>query len=126
MKPRLTLVLALALGAVGPAATPQAQQATDTAALGVTLLPTNHPRLPRELSQLWMAPVKSGARSAPLDELVSAVKLEVAGNYAKALPILSQPALQQSPVGEYAQYYAGLAELRLDHPDLARRIFQSV
>ena len=90
-------------------------------------MPTNHPRLPREPSQLWMVPEPGrGGRTAALDELTSAVKLEAANNYAKALPILSQPALQQGLLGHYAGYYTALAELRLGHPDEARHAFQAL
>ncbi len=93
----------------------------------VALVPTNHPRVPRDLSQLWLAPVDG--RKPPtgtLNELASAVKLEVDGNFVKALPILSQPSLSQGPLGPYGEYYKGLAELRLGHPEQARRTFQAL
>src|SRR5438094_854522 len=68
----------------------------------VTLRPTNHPRVPRELSQLWMVPDKGrGARTAALDAFVSAVKFEVDGEYGKALPILSQPSVRQGLLTHY-------------------------
>ena len=125
-----SLALALALTAVGPAARPKAQQeATDNASQpsAVTLLPTNHPRLPRELSQLWMVPDKGrSVRAAALDVFVSAVKLEVEGEYAKALPILSQPSLRQGLFIHYAEFYKALAELRLGHPGDARLTFQAL
>jgi soluble lytic murein transglycosylase len=116
---------------------PRAQQESPTvdptAAVGVEgpepLAITDHRLLPRELSRLWFAP--TGARTQPsaasaLKDFSEAMKLFDQAEYAKALPILSQPALQQSSVGEYAQYYAGVSELRLDRPDAARRMFQSV
>ncbi len=122
--------LALAFLAVTPIAAPRAQQAgagSAPAAGRVTLLPTIHPRLPRELSQLWMVPDQGrGGRTAALDELASAVKLAAGDNYTKALPILSQPALQQGLLGHYAEFYKARAELRLGHPDEARRAFQAL
>ena len=61
-----------------------------------------------------------------MNELASAVKLEVDANFAKALPILVQPAVQQGTLGHYAEYYQGLAELRLGRPSDARRTFQAL
>jgi soluble lytic murein transglycosylase len=55
-----------------------------------------------------------------------AVKLEVDSNFAKAQPMLSQPALQQGALGDYAVYYQGLAELRLARAAEARRTFQAL
>jgi len=51
---------------------------------------------------------------------------EVDANFAKALPILSQPSLQEGPLADYAIYYQGLAELRLSRPAEAKRIFQAL
>src|SRR5262245_12300277 len=119
----------------GPVAAPRAQQAgaptpTDDKA---ALKPTNHPPLPAEASQLWMAPSTiSGQgrgrtpRSASASEFAAAVKLEVDGDFTKALPILSKDSLQEGPLGHYAQYYKGLAELRLARASDARTTFQSL
>ena len=124
------LAIALTLTAVGPVVTPRAQQAGAggaSSASGVTLVPTNHPRVPRELSQLWMVPDQGrSGRTAALDELASAVKLEAGDHYSKALPILSQPVLQQGLLGRYAEFYKALAELKLGHPDQARLAFQAL
>src|SRR5205823_12479386 len=65
------------------------------------LRPTNHPRLPADISQLWLAPVGAGrapgagsgrgsaavqsaSRSAAMTQFAEAVKLEVEANYARA------------------------------------------
>ena len=50
----------------GAAAGARAQQAADivTSAGAVVLTPTEHPRLPRELSQYWMTPERGRARTA--------------------------------------------------------------
>ena len=116
--------------------TPRAQQpAADL------LQPTNHPRLPADPSKLWMAPEAStlrepqgrpeqgrgatvgSARPAPLADLAEAIKFEVDSNFARALPLLSQPAVQQGTLGHYAEYYRGLAELRLGRASEARQTF---
>jgi len=103
---------------------PRAQQLVPG---GATLAPTNHPQLPRDLSQLWMVPeVRPATRPAVQNELSLAVKLEVEGNFTKALPVLLQPALKQGPLGHYADYYAGLAQLRLGRLDEACRTFQAI
>jgi len=118
---RVSLVaVALLVAASGPLA-----QQPPPAPAG--LAPTNHPRLPRDLAQLWMVPQSRPAvRSAAQTEFVQAVKLEVEGAFAKALPILSQPAMMQGPLGTYAEYYAGLAQLRLGRMDEACRTFQTI
>ena len=114
-----------------PGATPRAQQAGAPGA-DVVLKPTNHPRLPGELSQLWLAPIAPGtgragvARTAAQTDFVAGVKLEVDSNFARALPIFLQPALRQGTLGHYAQYYQGLAELRLGRAADARQTFRAL
>jgi peptidoglycan lytic transglycosylase len=128
MKHGPCFALALAVTLLAPPMTARAQQAPAQGDAGLPVLkPTNHPRLPAELSELWLAPVKPGSTpTATMNEFASAVKLEVDTNFAKALPILSQPALQQGTLGYYAEYYVGLAELRLGRPADARHTFQAL
>ncbi len=121
---QITLVgCTLALIAAAPARAPHAQQPP---AAAIVLAPTNHPRLPADLSQLWLAPDKSHIHTAVMNEFAVAVKLEVDADYAKALPILSRPSLQQGPLGDYAIFYTGLAELRLGQTAEAKRTFQAL
>src|ERR1051325_590696 len=105
-------ILTVAAIIVVPAATPRAQQAaTDASA---ALKPTNHPRLPADVSKLWMAPTAADkVRSPAIDAFAAAVRLEVDGNFGKALPMLSTEAVQQGTLGHYAEDYKGLAQLRL-------------
>ena len=72
MKQKGLFAFALAVALLVPATTPRAQQAAAPAdAAEPVLKPTNHPRLPADLSQLWLAPVKtSRARTAAINELV--------------------------------------------------------
>ena len=51
---------------------------------------------------------------------------KVDADFARALPILSTPGVQQSPLGSYAEYYKGLAELRLGRTNDAKRTFQAL
>ena len=116
----------LTLPSRGPVAAPHAQQPGGPSD-DSTLKPTNHPPLPADVSQLWMAPPRTRApRSAAANEFASAVKFEVDGDFARAMPILSKDSLQQGPLGHYAEYYKGLAELRLGRPSDARATFQSL
>ena len=106
---------------------PSAQQPPSSSGTAdVVLLPTNHPRLPADISQLWMAPDRAHAHTAAMKEFSAGVALEVESNYVKALPTFSQPALQQGPLGHYAAYYKGLAELRLGRTSEARETFQAL
>jgi len=124
--------ITLAAALLTPAIAPRAQQAAAPGAPAEPLLlkPTIHPRFPRDLSQLWMAPIGSApavrARTAAVSDFVAAVKLEVDGNFVRALPILAQPPVQQGTLGHYAEYYQGLAELRLGRAADARRTFQAL
>ena len=81
--------LVLTLSAAG-----QAQQSTDGGSvstqsaapvpttIALVLKPTDHPRVPRDLSQLWMAPEKGRVRSAAQANLATALKMESEGNHA--------------------------------------------
>jgi soluble lytic murein transglycosylase len=122
-----TPVLAVAIVLLTLPGVSQAQPPLPSAPLPVVLSPTNHPRVPRDLSQLWLAPDGSRKPRTPaIDEFVSAVKLEVNGDFARALPILSKPLLQQGTLGPYAEYYKGLAQLRLGRAQDARQTFQAM
>src|SRR5262245_42154878 len=128
----VTLIGALCLLTLpgGPVAVPRAEQASPTIDDKAALKPTNHPTLPADASQLWMAPSAASRtrtpRSASASEFAAAVKLEVDGDFAKALPILSKETLQEGPLGHYAAYYKGLAELRLSRAADARSTFRSL
>lgn len=102
------------------------QENAPTEAGGPVLSPTNHPRLTGDLSQLWLVPATRGARTAEQRDFAAAVKLEVDADFARALPILSAPSLQQGPLASYVEYYQGLGQLRLGRATEARRTFQSL
>ena len=115
-----TLVACIVL----PAASPRAQQASADAT--VDLQPTSHAALPADPSKLWMAPLTAVTRTPAIAQFADAVKLEVDANFARALPILSQPSVQQGTLGDYAVFYQGLAELRLGRAADARHTFQAL
>jgi peptidoglycan lytic transglycosylase len=119
-RPALLVVVVTLLTTVG---SPRAQQSTPAP---LTLLPTDHPRVPQDLSQLWLAPDgERRSRTAAETEFASAVKLEVSGNFSSALQILSKPT-RFGTLGPYAEYYKGFAELRLGRPEEARRTFRAL
>src|SRR5258706_6162769 len=122
---KVVSVLAFAILLAAP--TPHAQQTGRGSSADAELRPTEHPRVPADITQLWLAPEPPrGARSAALTDLASAVKLEVDESFSKALPILSKPEVQQGTLGHYAVYYRGLAQLRLGHAEESRGTFQSL
>jgi len=90
------------------------------------LRPTEHVRVPPDLSQLWLAPVKGRTRPAGLDEFAAALKLQADGNVAKSLPLLSSPSMQRGLLAAYGEYYKGIAELKLIRPHEARATFQAL
>jgi len=89
----------------------------------LVLLPTSHPRLPRDLTQLWFVPERPNPVPA---DLASAMRLQAKGDYAKALPLLSNASSQQSIFALYASYDMGVALLSLGRADEARRIFEAI
>jgi hypothetical protein len=86
------------------------------------LVPTAHPVLSPEVSSLWFAPPSSPSvrRDATTVAFGEAMKLADEQSYAKALPLLSRPSMQQGVLGPYAAYYAAQADLRLGRPAEAR------
>ena len=72
------------------------------------------------------AGVSGQSTSAALKTFAQATQLVDQQSYSKALPLLMQPSVLLSPVGAYAQYYAAVAELRLDRPAQALRLFRGV
>lgn len=123
----LAVFAVLGLGIFG-SVSPSAQQPVGTASPAVVVLrPTVHPLLPSDPSQFWMTPTRANATRTPaLTVFASAVKLEVDGQFAKALPILSQPLLRDHVLSEYVQYYKGLAELSVGRTTDARSTFQAL
>src|SRR5688572_29674543 len=94
---------------------------------GLQLVPTNHPRLPRDLSLLWLVPgAQPAAPPTSSREFAAARMLVVKGEYSKALSMLTRPALQQGPLGRYAELYAGLVEQALGRHAVARKIFRDL
>ena len=134
MQLKWSTVLTIAAVILAPTAAPRAQQAADAVP---ALKPTNHPRVPSDLSKLWLVPSAGDRTRTPaIDTFDKAVKLEVDANFTKALPLLSEfirgagaPGAgdtQQGTLANYAEYYKGLAQLRLGQNADARKTFESL
>jgi soluble lytic murein transglycosylase len=120
-------VLAVGLAAFGTTSLPAQQPVSTISPAAVVLRPTDHPPLPGNPLEFWMIPTKANTTHTPaLNGFASAVKFETAGQFAKALPILSQPLLKDHPLGEYVVYYKGLAEVGAGRMADARSTFQAV
>jgi soluble lytic murein transglycosylase len=94
---------------------------------GLTVLtPTPHPPVPRELSQLWLAPERGAAAGRSIaTPLAAAVRLAADGDYARSLSLLT-PVTKEGPLGQYAAYYAGVAQLRLHRAADALKTFKAL
>src|SRR5262245_47414765 len=108
--------------------TPASHEPLSGIVSGGALLPTKHPQLPADPSKLWLAPdravIRSHKPSPAVRDVVTAIGLQSRGEYSKALPLLTAVNVADSAtLRDYATYYAGLSELRLDHPSEARKTF---
>jgi soluble lytic murein transglycosylase len=92
------------------------------ASLSGRLAPTDHPPLPEELSQYWIVPEQSAARTsatgrAPdtaLGRFARGARMIVDEDYAAGHALVRDPGLADTPVARYARYYAGVALHELD------------
>lgn len=105
---------------------PQVQQpVVFSSASSGSLAPTLHPPVSREVSNLWLVPTsveRSAARSdAGLQILQEGLTFYAQKNYEQALARFTLASTPKSPLRDYATYYAGVSELRLERFDTARR-----
>ncbi len=136
LKPGVWSLLALAFALVpsglsvraqqAPAATPNL--ATQDVTTGVAMLgPTRHPPVPRDLSQIWLAPVKGPSyRPVVNANLQAATGMIDRREYSKALGVLTQPSMRQGILADYSTYYAGISQLELLRFDNAERTFKAL
>ena len=128
----LSLVGLLMLVPAAPAPTAQQERFSSSSAdippVLTVLTPTPHPPVPRDLSQLWMAPERaaSASRSSAAASLSNAARLTADGDYSRALSLISQPLAHDVLLRGYAVYYAGLAQLRLHRANDALRSFRDL
>jgi soluble lytic murein transglycosylase len=124
----VAIALALALFVPTPFAS-DANQGAEGGALqdgAPRLLPTPHPRLPRDLSLLWLVPDSVPDAPPSSRQFATALKLLDKREFTKALAMLTQPAVQGGPLGLYAEFYAGIAERSLGRHADAQRTFRDI
>jgi soluble lytic murein transglycosylase len=83
---------------------------------GAYLTPTAHPPLPENPDELWLTPKGAAGRTGRAGALVvwaRGVELYQDGKFADALGALTTPAVASTPLADYADYYGGLALIRL-------------
>jgi soluble lytic murein transglycosylase len=126
--PRIASILALAGVLVVPCtAEPPAQ---DRAALGVVVLePTAHAPLPDDPSEFWLAPNGEAGRTGQAGVLLKfaqGVEHFREERFDEALAQFSAPGLSATPLADYATYYRGLTQLRLNDIETGRRTLSSL
>ena len=90
---------------------------------------TAHQPLPRDASELWLVPAAddvSPRALTPYKSLIDGAAAFAAGDYAGALPLVSQPSLASTELRDYAAYYAAAARLRLSKSADARALFHAL
>jgi soluble lytic murein transglycosylase len=98
------------------------------------LVPTDHPPLPGHPSLFWLVPEAGGSRStatrvssqSALTRFADGVALFVEGDYDAALPLVSAKALASTLLADYALYYTGFTQLRLERLDEADKTFDAL
>jgi soluble lytic murein transglycosylase len=113
MKKSALLLVALVVASIPYAI---AQQAIGVPALvpeaPVALVATDHPPLPKDVSQYWFVPPVRGAGSRQAGSpgnFARGVKAIAAGDYSTGLALLGRAELDETPLGDYARYYQAVA-----------------
>lgn len=133
---RLTTILAVSVLRVAGDVTAQTAAAVGerpssaTSSVAATapamiLAPTNHPRLSRNASHLWLAPTSQPAPRSH-STLLDAISLLQKGSEAQAFAALTQSGTQDGVLGHYAMYYAARAQQRMSKPGDALRAFRAL
>ncbi len=112
-----------------PTVQPPASQ--ERAVLGppVALEPTDHAPLPTDPQDLWLVPDGEAGhtgRAGLLLTFAEGVRAYANGDYGTALPLVSAPGLSSTPLADYATYYTGLVQLRLNQVQAGRQTLSSL
>jgi soluble lytic murein transglycosylase len=90
------------------------------------LAPTQHPSLPADPSQVWLAPDAKDKAAVGAQDLAAAVKAFNAAQYSDALTKLTAASLAEGPLKHWAAYYRALTLLRTDRAGDARAAFEAI
>jgi soluble lytic murein transglycosylase len=103
------------------------------ASVATRLGPTDHAPLPGHPSLFWMVPEHAysrtptrGAAETPLARFARGVKFFDEGDYAAALALVGARELASTALADYARYYTGFAQLRLERLDEAAKTFDAL
>ena len=88
-------------------------------ALSAQVTTTAHPPVPADSSHYWLTPNPNSPPAASLAGLARGVALIAEEDFEGALPLVSNPALEATPLAQYARYYAAVALLGLERADEA-------
>jgi soluble lytic murein transglycosylase len=108
------------------------QRASDSGAaprpVPPALTASARPRLPADISQIWLVPERPAPSPAskPVADFAAGMRLFAQAKYAEALPRLSSAALAETPLAAYATFYSGLCSLNLTRAAQARTAFAKV
>ena len=139
---KLHSVFVFAIIAATTATGQQLDVTRHASAITSRLTPISHPPLPGYPSLFWLGPVDArigaaerassrtttarAAAETPLTRFARGVQLFVDGDYATAFPLVSAPALASTPLADYARYYTGFTELRLERLDDAEKTLDAL
>jgi soluble lytic murein transglycosylase len=113
MRPVLLALITILLAVSGMARGQDSGSGNSGRTDDVRLLPTRHVAVPATASDFWLVP--DTARPAPAAQrLARGAALIVAGEFEKALPLVSAAGLAKTPLAGYASYYRALALLGLN------------
>ena len=120
------VAIAAVAAVVAGASASRAEDAPGARPVESRLVASNRGRVPTDPAEVWIAPERALARAQDpvVRAVVTAIKQQAKGEYAKSLPALTAPGVARTPLADYASYYAGVAQLRLDHASEARKAFQ--
>ena len=93
------------------------------------LRPTEHAALPSEASDLWLVPSakdRAARTTATYQPLAEAAARYQSADYTASLALASRPSLVATPLGDYAAYYVGLSQLRLQRFAEARVTLEQI
>jgi soluble lytic murein transglycosylase len=114
---------------LGETAGIEGQRASDSGAAArpvpAALTASARPRLPADISQIWLVPERPSASplGKPMADFAGGMQKFAQAKYSEALPLLNAPSLAATRLAGYATFYSGLCLLNLSREAEARMAF---